>query len=107
MRGPAPKGIAMRRADVAASGAPPFVTVQSGRSLLGDSDLPLAAASPGAALELRLRMTASRFAQPRTDSTDAPSAELHQAPNVRYAGRTRKRCGEAVRRAKFRGALRW
>ena len=34
MRGPAPKGIAMRRADVAASGAP-FVTVQSVRSPLG------------------------------------------------------------------------
>ena len=47
------------------------------------------------------------LAWPRMDSTDARSAELHQAPNVRYAGQTRKRCGEAVRRAKFRGALRW
>ena len=33
------------------------------------------AASPGAAIEFRLPMAASCFAQSRTDSTDAPSVE--------------------------------
>lgn len=53
------------------------VDAESGRASAWDSDPPLAAASPGAALDFRLRLTASRFAQPRTDSTDAPSVEFH------------------------------
>jgi hypothetical protein len=41
-----------------------------------DFDPPLAAASLRAAFELRLRMTVSRFSQPRADSMDAPSVDL-------------------------------